>query len=116
VEATIHVLNQSSFSASVKRQVCGLTEYDYDHVEGTNFVFELRPPTGLLSIPQVIGCMSMENHGGMISQGKTNDSSTRALWQFCQQGHLVGSEAGGTCDENDAFGLTKYLFIRRRDL
>jgi hypothetical protein len=31
----------------------------------------------------------MENYGGMILMGKTPDLSTRALWQSCQQSHLV---------------------------
>jgi hypothetical protein len=34
--------------------------------------------------------ISMENHGGMISTGKTPDSSTRSLWWSYQKSHLVG--------------------------
>jgi hypothetical protein len=34
---------------------------------GWDYVWELRPPTGLLFMPQVILYMSMENHSGMIS-------------------------------------------------
>jgi hypothetical protein len=33
--------------------------------------------------------MSMESYGEVISTGETPDSSTRALWQFYQQRHLV---------------------------
>jgi hypothetical protein len=44
-------------------------------------------------------------------QSKT-DSSTRALWQYCQ--HLPSSEVGGTRDGNDTFFLTTYLFILRK--
>jgi hypothetical protein len=53
---------------------------------GLDCVSELRPPTGLLFIPQMV-CVCVrvrvEGHGGMISrQGKTPDSFTRALWQL----------------------------------
>jgi hypothetical protein len=41
-------------------------------------------------------------------QGKTPDSSTRALWQSCHQGHLVSyhEERG---EGNDEFRTMKYL-------
>jgi hypothetical protein len=39
-------------------------------------------------------------------QGRTHDSCTRALWQYCQQNHKVG----GTGEGNDKFCLTKCLF------
>jgi hypothetical protein len=32
---------------------------------------------------------SLENYAGMIRVGKTPESSTRALWQSCQQSHLI---------------------------
>jgi hypothetical protein len=35
--------------------------------------------------------MSMESYVGMISTGKCT-ASTRALWQFCQQRHLVANK------------------------
>jgi hypothetical protein len=54
--------------------------------------------------------MSVENHGEMISTGKTPDFSTRALWKSYQQNHLVAKreELG---EGNDEFGLTKYYFF-----
>jgi hypothetical protein len=36
--------------------------------------------------------MIMEDHGGMISVGKTPDLSIRALWQSYQQSHLVAKQ------------------------
>jgi hypothetical protein len=53
---------------------------------GWDYVSELRPPTGLLFIPM---WYNMQNHGGIISIGKTSESSTRALWQSYQQNNLV---------------------------
>jgi hypothetical protein len=35
--------------------------------------------------------MNMENYAGMI-QGKTPDSSTRAVWQSYQQSYLVARQ------------------------
>jgi hypothetical protein len=44
-------------------------------------------------------------------QGKTADSSTRALWQSYQQCHLVTKQE--ELDErNDEFGLTQYLSLQ----
>jgi hypothetical protein len=45
--------------------------------------------------------MSVENHGGMIPTGKTTYSSTRALWEFYQQKHIVANreELGEGSDE-----------------
>jgi hypothetical protein len=40
-------------------------------------------------------------------QGKTSDSSIRALWQSYQQSS--SNKAGGTSEGNDAFDRTKYL-------
>jgi hypothetical protein len=37
------------------------------------------------------GNINMENHGGMISTGKT-DSSTTALWLSYQKNHLVANQ------------------------
>jgi hypothetical protein len=52
--------------------------------------------------------MRMENYGGMISAGRTLDSSTRVLWQSYQQSHLLAKpyelEKG-----NNEFALTKYF-------
>jgi hypothetical protein len=54
--------------------------------------------------------MSMEDHGGTITAGKTPDSSARALWQSCQQSRLVAKQE--KLDEgNGEFGLTKYLCL-----
>jgi hypothetical protein len=36
--------------------------------------------------------MNMENHGGIVSTGKTPDLSIRALWQSYQQSHLVAKQ------------------------
>jgi hypothetical protein len=41
-------------------------------------------------------------------QGKTPNSSTRALWQSCQQSNLVARKED-LVEGNDKFGLTKYL-------
>jgi hypothetical protein len=46
------------------------------------YICELRPPTGLLFIKQVI--ISLENHDGKVWAGET-DSSTWAPWQSYQQ-------------------------------
>jgi hypothetical protein len=43
--------------------------------------------------------MRMEIHGGMISTGKTPDSSTRALWQSYQQS--TRNKAGGDGEGHD---------------
>jgi hypothetical protein len=32
------------------------------------------------------------DHDGIIQTGKTLDSSTRALWQYYQQSHLVANQ------------------------
>jgi hypothetical protein len=52
----------------------------------------------------------MENHSGIISAGKTPDSSTRALWQSYQQSQLV-SKQEELDERNDEFGLTKYVCL-----
>jgi hypothetical protein len=39
------------------------------HNNGQDYVSELRPPTGLLFIPQVIH-MCVESHGGMVLTGE----------------------------------------------
>jgi hypothetical protein len=54
----------------------------------------------------------MENHGGMISTGKSN-SSTRALWQSCQQSYRAAKQEE-LCAGNDKFCLKKYLFHASR--
>jgi hypothetical protein len=53
--------------------------------------------------------MSMENHGGMILTSETPDLSTRALWKFYQQSHLiVNQEELG--EISDGFGL-RSIFV-----
>jgi hypothetical protein len=54
---------------------------------GWDYVSELRSPTGLLFIPQVI-CEHGEPWLWWCRLGITPDSSTRALWQSYQQRHL----------------------------
>jgi hypothetical protein len=44
----------------------------------------------------------------LYPQGKTPDSSTRARWQYYQQGHLVAKQEELTKEIN--FCPTKYLF------
>jgi hypothetical protein len=61
-----------------------ITSMDRDHVS------ELQPTTGFLFIPR--SYMSMENHGGIISTGKTPDSCTISLLQSYQQSHLVANQ------------------------
>jgi hypothetical protein len=34
----------------------------------------------------------MEKNSGMISAGKTLDSSTRAIWQYYRQSHLAANK------------------------
>jgi hypothetical protein len=51
--------------------------------------------------------MSMENHRGKISTGKT-DKSTKALWQYYQEIHLTKQEELG--ERNYEFCFTKYFF------
>jgi hypothetical protein len=48
--------------------------------------------------------MSMKNHGGMISTGKTPDSSIRGLWQSYQQSRL-GANQEELGEWNGKFGL-----------
>jgi hypothetical protein len=43
---------------------------EVDDVDGVRLVSELRPPTGLLNIPQVI--YGNVNHGGMIPTGESS--------------------------------------------
>jgi len=45
---------------------------------GWDYVSELRPPTDLLLIPQMIQVMSMENHGGKMSTGESPSFVHRA--------------------------------------
>jgi hypothetical protein len=53
--------------------------------------------------------MGVENHGGMILTGETPDLSTRALWKFYQQSHLiVNQEEPGK--RSDGFGL-RSIFV-----
>jgi hypothetical protein len=59
---------------------------------GWDYISELRPETGILFIPQVIQYMSTDNHGEMISTGKTPDLSITVLFLFYQQ--PSSSEAG----------------------
>jgi hypothetical protein len=74
---------------------------DDHHLGGWEYVSELRPPTGLLFIPQVI-----YQHGG-----------TR--WSVIDRRKLIRppglsgstiSKAGGTGEGNREFGLMKYLY------
>jgi hypothetical protein len=61
----------------------------HHHVNGSDYVSELQPPTGLLFIRPVI-----YEHGVPWMndiERRTPDSSTRALWQFYQQIHLVAN-------------------------
>jgi hypothetical protein len=53
--------------------------------------------------------MRVENHGGMISTGKTVDSSTRTLWQSYYPSNLAAKQEK-LGKRNDKFGLTKYLY------
>jgi hypothetical protein len=49
----------------------------------------------------------MENHGGMMSAGKTPESSTIALWQSYLES--PSSKEGELGERNDEFCLTNYL-------
>jgi hypothetical protein len=49
-----------------------------------NYIYYLRRHT--------LGYMNTESNRGMISKGKTTDSSTRALWQAYQQSHLKAKQ------------------------
>jgi hypothetical protein len=53
--------------------------------------------------------MCVDNYGGVMSTGKTPDSSTRALWKSYKQSS--SSKAGGTGERNYKFGLMKYLCL-----
>jgi hypothetical protein len=55
---------------------------------GWNYIFELRPPVGLLFTPQVI----YEHGEPWYQQGKTPDSSARALWNSYWQSRLVAEQ------------------------
>jgi hypothetical protein len=50
--------------------------------------------------------MSMENHGGMISIGEIPDSSTRALWEFYQNSHLVTKQEETAKEMNFAYEIS----------
>jgi hypothetical protein len=65
---------------------------DYDHVDGVT----LRLWTAAINWPidHSTGDIWAWRDGGMTSTGKTSDSSTRALWQFYKQSHLVAKQEG----------------------
>jgi hypothetical protein len=75
---------------------------------GWDYVSELRPPTGLLVIPQVI-CEHGEPWWWWCLLGITPDSSTRALWQSYQQRHLGVCRRNGRRSENFACHYMKDL-------
>jgi hypothetical protein len=56
--------------------------------------------------------MSVENHGGMISTGKSLDTSTRVLWQSYQQSQLLeNQEELGKGNAEFGFRNSLSLFI-----
>jgi hypothetical protein len=75
---------------------------------GWDHVSELRPPTGLLFVPQMV-----YEHGepwwNAINGGETPDSSTRALWHSHQQSHVVAKQEG-LAKEVMKCCIMKYLF------
>jgi hypothetical protein len=81
--------------------------HDDDHVDRWDFVSELRPPTCLLFIPQVIYV-----HG----EQWWNDIDKESSWFVYQsspvllQAESSSSDAGGSGQGNDEFFLTKYFF------
>jgi hypothetical protein len=74
---------------------------------GWDYVSELRLPTVLLFISQVIEYISMENRDGMIF--------TEENFWFVHQNSLenlpevICYHAGGTSEGNEEFGLAKYV-------
>jgi hypothetical protein len=74
---------------------------------GWEYVPEMRPPTGILFIPQVI----YEHGRTMVEwcpQRKTPDPSSRALRQSYQQSHLVANQELG--EGNCEFSL-RIIFV-----
>jgi hypothetical protein len=59
--------------------------------------------------------MSMDSHNGMISTGKTPDSSTTALWKFYQRSYLVTKQEEHG-EGNTEFCLQSIFFHTRRIL
>jgi hypothetical protein len=59
--------------------------------------------------------MNMENNGGVISTRKPFDSSTRGLWQFYHQSHMVARQ-GKLVKEIMDFALRSIFFILGRVL
>jgi hypothetical protein len=76
-----------------------------------DYISDLRPPTGLLFTARLY--MSMENHIGMIWQGKTPDSSTGALWQSYRKIYLVAKQEK-LVNEMMNFALRSISFILQR--
>jgi hypothetical protein len=62
---------------------------------GLDYVSELRPPTGLLFISQVMYGCGEPWWNDDVNRGELLDLSTRALWHFYQQSHQVASRKNG---------------------
>jgi hypothetical protein len=88
---------------------CSLSLYSWYWLimMGRNYVSELRPPTGVLFIPQVI-YEHEEPWWWLRRLGITPDSSFRALWQSYQQTSGV-NRRNGRKSEHFANQYMKYL-------
>jgi hypothetical protein len=78
---------------------------------GWDYISELRPPSGLLFIPQVVYDYR-EPWWNDIDRVNAN-SFHRAHWQSCRQSS--SSNAGGTGEGNGEFCLKKCLFHTSKD-
>jgi hypothetical protein len=74
--------------------------------KGWDFASKLRPQTGLLFMPTWY--VSMGNYGGMISTGGNSWFVHHSCLKILPP-EPSSRDAGGTCEWNEACGLTKYL-------